>query len=36
MKGYDKYEESMIRQAEMGMKMMGAMLKQKPKPKAGE
>jgi hypothetical protein len=36
MKGYDKYEESIIRQAEMGMKMMGAMMKPKPKPKAGE
>jgi len=36
MKGYDKYEESLIRQAEMGMKMMGAMLKTKPKPKEGE
>lgn len=36
MKGYDKYEESMIRQAEMGMKMMGAMFKEKPKPKTGE
>ena len=35
MKGYDKYEESLIRQAEMGMKMMGAMLKTKPKPKEG-
>lgn len=36
MKGYDKYEESLIRQAEMGMKMMGAMMNAKPKPKAGE
>ena len=36
MKGYDKYEESTIRQAEMGMKMMGAMMKARPKPKAGE
>ncbi|MHC4164547.1 MAG: hypothetical protein ACYSUM_20685, partial [Planctomycetota bacterium] len=36
MKGYDKYEESLIRGAEMGMKMMGAMVKEKPKPKEGE
>lgn len=27
MKGYDRYEEQLVRQAEMGMKMMGAMLK---------
>ena len=27
MKGYDRYQEQLVRQAEMGIKMMGAMLK---------